>query len=118
MNFSKVAEHAAFEAPQDENHARGLVRGVAVIFAAPAEAADFGSKGGPEPANIDEIAGFLRQDPYDMESLISVGTSKEGSAGHLALAIRDQVHGMTGSTRPTSTPTGSASTKNASMPMT
>ncbi|MFZ1900319.1 MAG: hypothetical protein WAU35_07460, partial [Azonexus sp.] len=33
---------------------------------------------------------LLRQDPYDLELLISFGTSKGGSAGHLALAIRDQ----------------------------
>ena len=49
--------------------------------------------GGPEPANIDEIANVLRQDPYDLELLISYGTSKGGSAGHLALAIRDQAPG-------------------------
>lgn len=54
-----------------------------------AAAADFASKGGPAPANIDEAAQVLRQDPYDMELLISFGTSKGGSAGHLALAIRD-----------------------------
>jgi hypothetical protein len=65
----------------------------AFLFAAHAAAADFGSKGGPEPANIDEVANVLRQDPYDMELLISYGTSKGGSAGHLALAIRDQVPG-------------------------
>ena len=65
----------------------------ALMFAAEAAAADFGSKGGPEPANIDEIAGVLRQDPYDMELLISFGTSKGGSAGHLALAIRDHALG-------------------------
>ena len=52
--------------------------------------ADFGSKGGPEPANIDAVAALLRQDPYDLELLISFGTSKGGSAGHLALAIRDE----------------------------
>jgi hypothetical protein len=56
-------------------------------------AADFGTRGGPEPANVDEIADVLRQDPYDMELLISYGTSKGGSAGHLALAIRDQAPG-------------------------
>jgi len=56
-------------------------------------AADFGTRGGPEPANVDEIVDVLRQDPYDMELLISYGTSKGGSAGHLALAIRDQVPG-------------------------
>ena len=65
----------------------------ALVFAAHVAAADFGSKGGPEPANIDEIAKVLRQDPYDMELLISFGTSKGGSAGHLALAIRGQAPG-------------------------
>src|SRR5512134_2913466 len=58
-----------------------------------AAAADFGTRGGPEPANIEAIADVLRQDPYDLELLISYGTSKGGSAGHLALAIRDQVPG-------------------------
>ena len=61
-----------------------------LMFAADAAAADFGTRGGPEPANVDEMANVLRQDPYDMELLISYGTSKGGSAGHLALAIRDQ----------------------------
>lgn len=42
------------------------------------------------PANVDEIAEVLRRDPYDLELLISYGTSKGGSAGHLALAIREQ----------------------------
>ena len=65
----------------------------ALVFAAHAAAADFGTRGGPEPANIDEIADFLRQDPSDMELLISYGTSKGGSAGHLALAICDQEPG-------------------------
>jgi hypothetical protein len=65
----------------------------ALTFAAAVVAADFGTRGGPEPANIDEIANVLRQDPYDMELLISYGTSKGGSAGHLALAIRDQAPG-------------------------
>jgi hypothetical protein len=65
----------------------------ALMFAADAAAADFGTVGGPEPANIDAMANVLRQDPYDLELLISYGTSKGGSAGHLALAIRDQVPG-------------------------
>jgi hypothetical protein len=63
------------------------------VFAGDAAAAGFGTKGGPEPANVDAIADVLRQDPYDMELLISFGTSKGGSAGHLALAIRDQAPG-------------------------
>jgi hypothetical protein len=65
----------------------------ALVFGVAAHAADFGSKGGPEPANIDEIAEILRKDAYDLELLISFGTSKGGSAGHLALAIRDQAPG-------------------------
>ena len=63
------------------------------VFPAAVAASDFGTKGGPEPANINEIADVLRQDPYDMELLISYGTSKGGSAGHLALGIRDQASG-------------------------
>jgi hypothetical protein len=66
---------------------------MALVFATDVAAADFGTKGGPEPANIDEIASILQQDPYDLELLISYGTSKGGSAGHLALAIRDQAPG-------------------------
>ena len=65
----------------------------ALVVAVDATAGDFGTKGGPQPANIDEIANVLRQDPYDMELLISYGTSKGGSAGHIALAIRDLVPG-------------------------
>src|SRR5439155_4631486 len=62
----------------------------ALMLAANPATADFGTRGGSEPANIDEIADVLRQDPYDMELLISFGTSKGGSAGHVALAIRDE----------------------------
>jgi hypothetical protein len=60
-----------------------------LMVASVARAGDFGSRGGPEPANIEAISGLLRKDPYDMELLISYGTSKGGSAGHLALALRD-----------------------------
>jgi hypothetical protein len=72
---------------------KNIVWGItaAFLFTVGAHAADFGTLGGPEPANIDAIADILRQDPYDMELLISFGTSKGGSAGHLALAIRDLV---------------------------
>src|SRR5688500_2750344 len=63
---------------------------LALLLATGARATEFGSKGGPAPANVDEIAGILRQEPYDLELMISFGTSKGGSAGHLALAIRDQ----------------------------
>jgi hypothetical protein len=64
-----------------------------LLFASGAVAADFGSRDGPEPANIDEISDVLQQDGYDMELLISFGTSKGGSAGHIALAIRNQAAG-------------------------
>jgi hypothetical protein len=64
-----------------------------LLHATLAPAADFGSPGGPVPANPGEIAAVLRQDPYDLELLISYGTSKGGSAGHLALAIRDWAPG-------------------------
>ncbi len=70
-------------------HAAAVGVVTALVFAAHAFAADFGTRGGPEPANVDAIAEVLRQDPYDLELLISYGTSKGGSAGHLALAIRD-----------------------------
>jgi hypothetical protein len=53
----------------------------------------YGTRGGPEPGNVDAVAEELRKDPYDLELLISYGTSKGGSAGHLALAIRDEVSG-------------------------
>ena len=65
----------------------------AFALATGAAAADFGSKGGPQPANVDEVATVLRRDAYDMELLISYGTSKGGSAGHLALALRDLAAG-------------------------
>ena len=64
-----------------------------LTYAAHSAAADFGTRGGPQPANVDAIADVLRQDPYDLELLISYGTSKGGSAGHLALAIRDRTPG-------------------------
>jgi hypothetical protein len=64
-----------------------LVAGL--VLAPMAQAADFGSRGGPVPANIDAVASVLRQDSYDLELLISYGTSKGGSAGHLALAVRE-----------------------------
>ena len=35
----------------------------ALVFVADVAAADFGSRGGPEPINVDEIANVLRQDP-------------------------------------------------------
>src|SRR5689334_20742935 len=58
------------------------------LVALAAGAAEFGHPGGPEPGNLDEVGARLRADGADMELLISFGTSKGGSAGHLALALR------------------------------
>ena len=58
----------------------------ATLFTTYVTAADFGSIGGPEPANIDEIENVLRQDPYDMELLISFGTSKRVSEYSLVIS--------------------------------
>ncbi|MCU0929539.1 MAG: hypothetical protein MUE62_10330 [Burkholderiaceae bacterium] len=66
---------------------------VAGLVAATAAAADFGTPGGALPGNVDAVTATLRQDRHDLELLISYGTSKGGSAGHLALAIRDDVSG-------------------------
>jgi len=60
---------------------------------AAASAAQFAHPGGPEPANLDEVFATLQSDPHDLELLVSYGTSKGGSAGHLALAIRDEPAG-------------------------
>ena len=62
---------------------------LALLLAGHAVASDFGSPGGPEPANIAEVNELLHRDAYDLELLISFGTSKGGSAGHIALAIRE-----------------------------
>ncbi len=70
-----------------------LLCAVALAWVAAAPAADFGVPGGPLPPDLAEVARTLRQDPYDMELLISYGTSRGGSAGHLALALRDEIPG-------------------------
>lgn len=55
--------------------------------------AEFGHKNGPDIANIDEMMTTSRQEDYSVELLISFGTSKGGSAGHLAIAVKDQIPG-------------------------
>ncbi|MFO1312490.1 MAG: hypothetical protein U1F41_10565 [Burkholderiales bacterium] len=66
------------------------VRSIAMLLlVAGVASAELGVRGGREPGNVDEVAATLRADPYDLELLVSYGTSKGGSAGHLALAIRD-----------------------------
>jgi hypothetical protein len=86
-----------------------------LVFATGAAAADFGTPGGPQPPNVDAIADVLRQDPYDLELLISFGTSKGGSASHLALAIATRRPATTWSTRPFP-PIGRPSTRSISTP--
>ncbi len=72
---------------------RTLAFAAAALVASSAVAADFGMPNGPEPANVDAVMDLLRADPYDLELFISFGTSKGGSAGHLALGVRDGVPG-------------------------
>jgi hypothetical protein len=52
----------------------------AFFWMSPTVAADFAHRGGPEPANIEAVSKQLNADPFDMELLISFGTSKGGSA--------------------------------------
>ncbi|HET6265778.1 MAG TPA: hypothetical protein VFD95_13015 [Usitatibacter sp.] len=62
-------------------------------LAAAAADAQFAHPGGPEPSNLGNVTAELRSDPYGLELLISFGTSKGGSAGHLALALSDESSG-------------------------
>jgi hypothetical protein len=78
-----------------EMHLRGRLRrtlaaaAAALLAAGLCSAAGFGEPGGPPPAGLTEAFAQLRADPYDMELMLSFGTSKGGSAGHLALALRE-----------------------------
>ena len=70
----------------------------ALLVAAPLltgtlRASEFAAPGGPLPGKLTEALETLRQARYDLELLISFGTSKGGSAGHLALAIHDAASG-------------------------
>jgi hypothetical protein len=49
----------------------------------------FGVPGGAEVQRVDEVFDVLLQEDYDLEILVSFGTSSGGSAGHLALSIRE-----------------------------
>ena len=68
---------------------RWMLLAAALLAHALAGAAGFGEPDGPPPGQLDAVFEQLRQDPYQMELLVSFGTSKGGSAGHLALALRD-----------------------------
>ena len=61
------------------------------LFAAPATAADFGTPADRSHANIDAIGDVCARIRTTWNSSISFGTSKGGSAGHLALGVRDGV---------------------------
>lgn len=73
--------------------ARAIGAAMCLFIAQGAAAAEFGSKGGPEPAGLAGAFDTLRADAYELELLISYGTSKGGSAGHLAVGVRDGVPG-------------------------
>ena len=68
---------------------RASLAGAIAATALCAGAADFAMPGGPAPANLDEVARALDADGAAIELLLSFGTSKGGSAGHLALALRE-----------------------------
>ncbi len=68
---------------------RWVLLAAALLAHALAGAAAFGEPHGPLPGRLDDVFEQLRQDPHQMELLISFGTSKGGSAGHLALALRE-----------------------------
>jgi hypothetical protein len=68
---------------------RLLLLAAALLVHALAGAVGFGEPGAPLPGRVDAVFEQLRQDPYQMELLISFGTSKGGSAGHLALVLRN-----------------------------
>jgi hypothetical protein len=55
-------------------------------------AADFGRPGAPAPPNFAAVSELLQRDGHDLELLISFGTSRGGSAGHLALAVSEPGH--------------------------
>ncbi len=80
-------------------------------------AAEFGTKGGPEPANIDEIAerpapGPLRHGAADQLRHLQGRLGGPPGAGHPRPGARRRRR----STRPTSTPTARPSTRRASTP--
>ena len=52
-------------------------------------AAPFGFPAGPEVEKVDEVFDVLLKDNYQAELLLSFGTSSKGSAGHLALSVRE-----------------------------
>jgi hypothetical protein len=68
---------------------RGLVF-AALALPSHARASDFATPGGPAPSGLASVQQRLDDPRADLELLLSFGTSKGGSAGHIALAIRDE----------------------------
>ncbi|HWH41254.1 MAG TPA: hypothetical protein VNU21_15525 [Usitatibacter sp.] len=64
-----------------------------LFFTYTALAAGFATPGGPEPANLDAVMDALHAEGSDVDLMISFGTSKGGSAGHLAVALRGELPG-------------------------
>jgi hypothetical protein len=63
---------------------------LAASVANTAGAAEFATPGGLEPSRPAEIAAILDPPDASLELLLSFGTSKGGSAGHLAVAVRSE----------------------------
>jgi hypothetical protein len=66
---------------------------VAFAFSLSAGAAEFATPRGPEPPNLSTLSALLAADGATLELMLSFGTSKGGSAGHLALGLRDEASG-------------------------
>jgi len=84
----RALQHSPPEGPL-RGWLRRVLAAAALLGSGLCGAAGFGEPGGPPPAGLQETFVRLRADPYDMELLLSFGTSKGGSAGHLALALRE-----------------------------
>jgi hypothetical protein len=67
----------------------GVLAVAGLLAATLCTAASFGEPGGPPPAGLGAAFTQLRAAPYHIELLLSSGTSKGASAGHLALALRE-----------------------------
>src|SRR5512141_460870 len=70
---------------------RLAVAAAVLSFATPLAASPPGTPGGPEPSNLEAVMTELRRTAPDFELLLSYGTSRGASAGHLAVAVRDEL---------------------------
>src|SRR4051794_8154878 len=91
--FSMVGaleECPTMERSQQWRSACILAASLAAI-AAHAGLAGFGMPAGPEPENLEAVMAGLRDPAPDFEVLLSYGTSKGASAGHVALAVAGEL---------------------------